>query len=1123
MISKPHIPPRTRRSGDVLIADNLFLGSVRGALRRIFESGDILVATGYQDFLSAVAIIAEMTQIDTLSSDKPLRLLFGTNTGNATQLRTRRTSLSTQATRHFLQRNGVYIEDPADLLAVKARDAVRCGAIAIRMFDELGSQRSGRARLFHAKVFVGATGSLLGSANFSRGGLDRNIELMDYAERGTARDAARREAAERFWAYGADWSQDALVILEALLKGVSPEYAVARIAAELRGFRPWKPVNRGRLGDTHELRPFQKELLYECTATVYEHGFAFVEAPPGAGKTIIGRHLAMTLAKTYGSVFGRRRERREGVERACTVVVAPPAVEQAWMQGMPGHIEFVPMTRFSSKRKHTLDAIDGVIGEAAALIVDEAHNFATRWRHESARARRFETVPALWTACLSATIVGNHGTDTILTMQERRASPNMTKEYAERIDRLIKAESSQRLPEDPHGHHPNVEALANEMARFVCRRSRKCVGGKPPGGTYPVSELGYPTFKSEEITLELSEQEKKSIAQIDSALNFLEDPARSRRTWAQETRTRLGGVNEQRFDLVQSAVRELRMLLRVCNTAALWEAEQGAIAKYLRESPQARLPLAGEHAADAPGDTVHRTLKALEAGQLDDKRVHKLRYIAERHKSVVFISERAAVLQYFAHKLAIPLARSGFETFLATDQFSTQFEQRYLGGTSEAVTLFKGSTASAKLQAQFDTNAVKQTDAVRKRLAFTTLQRSEGINLQAACAVVLLGVGANIRMLRQAIGRIDRVDSPHAHITYYTLSLPDIKVRADEKARERLRDYRLFAHGPTDRTSEQEEEIDTVAALLKENSRPRTLRQTNVYDRVRALELELPDAVREAVSDARRLGPWGIEITELTGDPPFTVFCLRGVEDDPGQPRREFAPPRLVLAKDDGTLVLDQAEIVETVRDVYEQMVRRGLATKPTRWTKHPKMLERLQAGFKRLTPWCLRPARTIALLDTLAQFVSDGREEAHKLFSNLSLPALEHLYHEWLDALDPAWVQAKRALRETGHKSNAAAGAPRTPSLFDETPCPQETDKDGHGARPKRANHRGPCENPVPGYLHCGRVLQCLLERDAEDVAGVRTRMTTAIAEAEAESQGADVELWSRIAVIVRVSESHA
>ena len=49
--------------------------------------------------------------------------------------------------------------------------------------------------------------------------------------------------------------------------------------------------------------------------------------------------------------------------------------------------------------------------------------------------------------------------------------------------------------------------------------------------------------------------DRSKIAQIDSALEQLEDPGRARTAWAEETRTRLGRRNEQRFDSLRSAAR----------------------------------------------------------------------------------------------------------------------------------------------------------------------------------------------------------------------------------------------------------------------------------------------------------------------------------------------------------------------------------------------------------------------------------------------------------------------------------------------------------------------------------------------------------------------------------------
>ena len=1092
----------------VRIADNLYLGSVQDALNPVFDGGEVLIATGYQDLLSAMAIISELADMDSLRRPGSIRLLFGTNVTKGERLRTRRRALPEEARDHFLRKDGIYLEDWADLVAVRSLEALRSGVIAIRMFNADGRKGQPDRRLFHAKVFVGRDGSLLGSANFSRSGLSKNIELVDYARRGTPRDDARRRAAERFWEQGTDWSDTAIAILENLLKSVTPEYAIARVASELRGFRFWQPLESDQLPATPVLLPFQKELVYETTATVYEHGLAFVEAPPGAGKTAIGKHLAVNLADTYAAAFSQPSGAGRKLARTSTVIVAPPAVKKAWMEDMGPQMKFVSTAGFSTEHSgRTSSEIDGFVSNAAAMVVDEAHNFATRWRQDSARARRFETVPALWTACLSATLVGNHGIDTILTLQERRAAPNMTDSFRQRMDELMEVEWNRDSPADSWEAHPNIAALVDELARFVCRRSRSCIGEKPSGVGYPVAQLGYPAFKHRRIDVRLNDDERAALQTIDRALDHLDPPGRKKRRWREETRTRLGTPKEQRVDLIQKAARELRMLLRVCNTAALWETRSGQVAKYLQDNPQESLPFPGTARTDQPQQLVCRQIEKLEAGGLDAERVCELGRIAERHRTVVFISERTIVLQYFASRLATRLQPLGFSTFLATDRFDKDFQDHHLGGRNPDVQVFAGASASARLQAEFDRRTIAKDSELARKLAFTTYKRAEGINLQAASAVVLIGVGADVKMLRQALGRIDRVDSPHPHITYYTLSLEGLGVRSDEVAKRRLREGRQFTHGDAHKSADPDERTDMVDALLKQNALPRTPHLTNTYDCLWQLELEVSDTVRDTVSSSRLQGPWGIELSQLQGDAAYTVFCLRGVEDR-RQSAGGFGPPRLVLVRDDGPEVLDQAEILRTLTRAYQATKRRGLAAMPTQWTEAPELLERVQHGLRRISPWCLRPARMVALLETLAKFVSGGAARADSLFSGLSLPALELLYQEWLDVLNPAWKEAKEELR--GNPSSLPIALP---DFFAQDPASSGV-ADWHGD-PGAAS----VLTSFPGYLHCDRILEKLECWEEGDKGKARARMKTAIQAAEEISEGADVELWSRIAVVIRVS----
>ena len=198
----------------------------------------------------------------------------------------------------------------AQFLAI---EAIERGTIALRVFDpDIAQEVVGRRPpMLHAKLVIGDGHALSGSSNFSNGGLRRNLEYVDDAAALPDLAAARREAAERYWEMGRDWTEEALAILRSLVRLVSPEEAVARTVIEATSFTPWIAA-----GDTTAGRPpqpFQADLIYEAAGTIHEQGFAFVEAPTGAGKTDIGKHLAALLPVAHDQTvfsWGERADQR---------------------------------------------------------------------------------------------------------------------------------------------------------------------------------------------------------------------------------------------------------------------------------------------------------------------------------------------------------------------------------------------------------------------------------------------------------------------------------------------------------------------------------------------------------------------------------------------------------------------------------------------------------------------------------------------------------------------------------------------------------------------------------------------------------------------------------------------
>ena len=303
-------------------------------------------------------------------------------------------------------------------------DAIERGIIQFRAFDPAlaEAQLVRRPPMLHAKLIIGESSALSGSANFSMNGLRRNLEFIDDAHAWLDVANARRAAAEQYWEMGRDWTETALEILRSLIRLVTPEEAVARTVHEATTFTPWRVAGNTSAGRPPQ--PFQADLVYEAAGTVYEHGFAFVEAPTGAGKTDIGKHLATVLPVSHAQTVFSWGERADQ-QRLGSLALIPASVLKNWTTNAPANFKPIKHSHLSRQKKDEaaeLDEINRAVRSSASMIVDESHRLSSRYLAPSARSLVFERSPAIWTACLSATLMGNQGLDGLLAFHEKRAS-----------------------------------------------------------------------------------------------------------------------------------------------------------------------------------------------------------------------------------------------------------------------------------------------------------------------------------------------------------------------------------------------------------------------------------------------------------------------------------------------------------------------------------------------------------------------------------------------------------------------------------------------------------------------------------------------------------------------------
>lgn len=515
-----------------LWADNA-IHSVRLLVNKALEQPEVLVVTGYQDLLSTLSMLLETIPDVAQRPAGSVRVVFGTNTENRLRLSGHQRSLDEEARAYFLGKHGLSVATVGDLRAVLAIEALEKGSIALRLFDldKAYEEFGRRSTMLHAKLVISKDHAVSGSANFSTGGMQANLEFVDDVAAYPDAAQARRERAEAFWQLGVDWNASALEVLRGLLRSATPEEALARTLLEMRGFNPWRIHAHATAGRPPQ--PYQAELVYEAAATVYEHGFVFVEAPPGAGKTDVGKHLAVVLPAAHRhSVLTWS----DGVdqERVGAVGLVPASVEGNWRRPAPAHFSIIRHSHLSMGKKDReafLEEVRHKINGSSALIADESHRLSSRYLTPSNRALVYERSPAIWTACLSATLMGNQGLDGLLAFHEKRASIYASPHVTDGINTHMKA-SRARDPylakikaleeklanDDVQGdlfENPSVwrgqiaveqeameragldlkslqEGLSSVLAPFVVRRQRACVG---EGGVrdgrfvYPLMEV----------------------------------------------------------------------------------------------------------------------------------------------------------------------------------------------------------------------------------------------------------------------------------------------------------------------------------------------------------------------------------------------------------------------------------------------------------------------------------------------------------------------------------------------------------------------------------------------------------------------------------------------------------
>lgn len=933
-------------------------------IRPIVMGDECLIVTGYQDFLSALSIILEVRPGITHAAPGTIRLLLGTNTDNLRFLASSRQPLPDHVRRHYMAQTGVFVRDMRDLNAVRAREAIRSGAIQIRVFDEAIAQAKlgYYPGMMHANLFVSEDFAAAGSATFSRSGLASNVEFVDRLLNGFDAHSERQKAGERFWEWGRDWQDAALELLGGLVRPVRAETAAARIAYGMMNFAPWRP----EAGSDEATAPTEQErtLSYVAAQAVYEYGLAYLALPGSVRQSVIGRIAGRAIADMYERCV-MRDDDATGRKQGALAIVAP-AARMSWRQGQRSPVRVLP--RPTSGAVPAEDILQD-LETASVFLLDRVHDLKSRHLSGAPMEPLLERAAPCWTVGLGAALPVDCQTNAILGFLESRGfgylGPALCRDIA----------SDLRIVSPPPGRKSRrktseVDAARQHLAEIVAPLA-------------PALHDHGKTPDMRPVPMVLDKATAKAVATLRAALEDM------RQRLIEHSRISTRDLRE-----ADQLHRDLADLWALCteSIAAAQEAWNGPLGARLRvidagpvetgAENQGMLPMFVEEkpspSRSPAGLPLTSALSSTDMGKACTSRLTSLSRLLSDHRRVIVATRGEASARHIVEALG----RLGVEhacTLSASDPLERreEIEDRF-------------SSASRRSSADRIV-LVADLDVIRDA------------RFLLAEAVVIFGPGRSFSDLVEILDLAGRTNAGEG-AALYAVTTPGLLPVADAKGLDKIRRATLEGDGAF-----PPELLDLRHAL------------DSLGDKTSTPAITLPAILSSLAAGATVKGAaeadevvsgWGADIATVPSQAgPFTAFYLAGKTGRYGE---AFMPPRLIVVRDlpeGGEVVRSQAAAALILEKAFTQ-ARNSRSGAPE---VDAGLLEVVSRHLASLTHWDLRAERVASLLGLLGEFLNEPPLpcSGQTLFGDLTLPSLELVADRWARHLGEAWSRIKPALRE--------------------------------------------------------------------------------------------------------------
>ena len=358
--------------GDLFIVDNSVSGWT--GLEYLRQWSDLArsfdIATGFFEIGALLALDGKWQQLERI------RLLMG----DEVSLRTH--NVFKEALRQRVGRLDDSLEHEKGpnpfLEGVEAVvEAIAEGRIECRVYRR--NKFHAKAYITHAKFDVVGAQALVGSSNFTKPGLTRNVELNIQVQSG--REVAQlQDWFETHWAAAEDVTTDVLRVITRHTAEFTPFDVYARALHE---FFRGRELTAGEWDESQsrmfgQLDRYQQEAYWSLMKICRQHGGAFLCDGVGLGKTFVGLMLIerLVLHENKRVVLFAPKAAREGVWE--------PHLRR-WLPhigGVGGGADFSSLSVFShtdlGRGNDFPERFRRITDLADAVIVDEAHHFRNR-------------------------------------------------------------------------------------------------------------------------------------------------------------------------------------------------------------------------------------------------------------------------------------------------------------------------------------------------------------------------------------------------------------------------------------------------------------------------------------------------------------------------------------------------------------------------------------------------------------------------------------------------------------------------------------------------------------------------------------------------------------------------